>query len=72
MRWGVPDGVRDPATGELVHDDHIVSAALCSVLDEQTWGLTFSEIIPGKDPLSGLKPVGADGIDPISDMGGAY
>ena len=29
MRWGVPDGTRDEATGELVHDDLLVSAAMC-------------------------------------------
>ncbi len=30
MRWGVPDGTRDPASGELMHDDLLISAALCS------------------------------------------
>jgi len=54
MRWGVPDNIRDSATGELVHDDLIVSAALCSVLDEQTWGLAISEVVPGFDPISAL------------------
>ena len=54
MRWSVPDGTRDPATGELVHDDLIISAALCSVLDEQTWGLAISEILPASDPISTL------------------
>ncbi len=29
MRWGVPDGTRDDTTGELVHDDLLVSAAMC-------------------------------------------
>ena len=29
MRWGVPDGTRNEATGELVHDDLLVSAAIC-------------------------------------------
>ena len=29
MRWGVPDGTRDDATGELVHDDLLVRAAMC-------------------------------------------
>ncbi len=37
MRWGVPDGTRDDATGEWVHDDRIVAAALCAVLDDQEW-----------------------------------
>ena len=30
MKWGVPDGTRDISTGELVHDDLLVSAVtLC-------------------------------------------
>lgn len=54
MRWGVPDGTRDIKTGELIHDDLIISAALCSTLDEQTWGLAISAVIPGYDPISSL------------------
>lgn len=52
MRWGVPDGTRDPASGELVHDDLVISAALSAVLDGLEWsagGPTM--IIPGEDPL---------------------
>ena len=37
LRWGVPDGTRDPATGELIHDDHLVAAALVAELDDQEW-----------------------------------
>jgi hypothetical protein len=37
VRWGVPDGTRDPLSGELLHDDLLISAALCAVLDEQDW-----------------------------------
>ena len=37
LRWGVPDGQRDSATGEPVHDDRLVAAALVSVLDDQDW-----------------------------------
>lgn len=29
VRWGVKDGTRDPATGRLIHDDLVMSAALC-------------------------------------------
>ena len=54
MRWSVPNGTRDPASGALIHDDLIVSSALCSVLDEQPWGLAISEVLPGIDPLSSL------------------
>jgi hypothetical protein len=83
IRWGVPDGIRDLATafpsgvGAQIHDDLVISAALCTVLDEQTWGMAVSEIIPGKNPLSGLKDIRVDairpnGIDPLSDMGETY
>ena len=37
LRWGVPDGQRDATTGELVHDDRLVAAALVAVLDDQQW-----------------------------------
>ncbi len=40
MRWGVPDGTRDDTTGELVHDDLLVSAALCYALDGLGWALS--------------------------------
>ncbi|MCK5315548.1 MAG: hypothetical protein KAJ53_10515, partial [Anaerolineales bacterium] len=30
--WGVPDGTRDDATGELLHDYLLVSAAMCYAL----------------------------------------
>jgi len=36
VRWGVPDGTRDAATGDLVHDDLLISAAMCAVLDGGT------------------------------------
>ena len=52
MRWGVPDGARHPQTGELLHDDLLVSAALCSVLDTRTWGVGRSQVIQGADPLA--------------------
>jgi hypothetical protein len=50
MRWGVPDGTRDPRSGELVHDDLLMSAALVSLLDNQPIGAAISKVIPGKDP----------------------
>jgi len=37
MRWSVPDGTRNPATGLLVHDDYLTTAALLSVLDNMHW-----------------------------------
>ncbi|MCB2210193.1 hypothetical protein KQH62_04805 [bacterium] len=52
LRWGVPDGTRDPATGDLVHDDLLISASLCALLDETTFNIYLpSAIIPGRDPL---------------------
>ena len=54
MRWGVPEGMRDEASGELLHDDLLISAALCALLDEQEWGLAESEIISPLDPIDDL------------------
>ena len=52
MRWGVPDGTRDPASGEPVHDDLVISAALSAVLDGLEWSMGGpAMIIPGEDPL---------------------
>ena len=45
LRWGVPDGRRDPGSGELLHDDLLISAALCAVLDEQPWGRAESAVV---------------------------
>ena len=53
VKWGVPDGTRNPATGELVHDDQLISGALVAVLDAQDW--TYSAptfVIQGVDPLA--------------------
>ena len=55
MRWGVPDGTRDPSSGERVHDDLIISAALCALLDSQPWGAAGEALlVPGCDPLKEL------------------
>jgi hypothetical protein len=56
LRWGVPDGQRDPARGELLHDDLLLSAALCAALDGEDWavGEARSLVIPPVDPLAGL------------------
>jgi len=45
MKWGVPDGARDYETGDFLHDDLIISAALCSVLDDQEWTVTGPALI---------------------------
>lgn len=57
LRWSVPNGTRDPRTGELVHDDWVLSIALAAILDDQTWGTAESAIIHPRDPLADLKPI---------------
>ena len=55
VRWGVPDGTRDPADGNLVHDDLVISAALVAALEEQDWtaaGPTL--IVRSNDPLKDM------------------
>jgi hypothetical protein len=54
IRWGVPDGTRDTLTGELVHDDLLISAAMCSLLDDQDWGIAESGLVDVIDPLEGM------------------
>jgi hypothetical protein len=52
MRWGVPDGTRDQVSGELVHDDDLMTGAMCTLLDRLDWHTPFAAfIIPGRDPL---------------------
>lgn len=60
------EGRRNPATGELVHDDLLISAALCAELDalyrvgKIALGLANSEVVPdateqrAEDPVEGL------------------
>jgi hypothetical protein len=57
MRWGVPDGTRDVQGGQLVHDDLLISAALCSELERLDWGTAVSGVIAAQDPLEGLDSV---------------
>ncbi len=55
LKWHVPDGTRDPATGQAVHDDWILSAALCAELDGQEWGQAHSTVIEYEDPLHAME-----------------
>ena len=43
VRWGVPEGTRDPGTGRSIHDDLVMSAAL-AVFDEKD--LPLSRTLP--------------------------
>jgi hypothetical protein len=55
VRWGVPDGTRSPNSGELVHDDLLIGAALCAVLDQQDWSISAPTfIIQAADPLADM------------------
>jgi len=56
MRWGVPDGARDPLNGVLLHDDLLLSAALSAVLDELPWPSgSPAVVVPGRDPLEEME-----------------
>ncbi|MBN1537546.1 MAG: hypothetical protein JW908_12485 [Anaerolineales bacterium] len=55
MQWSVPDGTRDPETGAYLHDDLLISAALCAVLDKQHWGTGESQVAAPVDPMQGLR-----------------
>jgi hypothetical protein len=52
IRWGVPDGTRDPTSGQFVHDDLLLSAALIAALPVAGLGPAESEIVPASDPLA--------------------
>jgi hypothetical protein len=56
LRWSVAEAQRDAESGELLHDDLLISAALCAVLDVLEWrlGEARSEVIEAEDPLAGL------------------
>ena len=49
MHWSVPDSKRDQRTGELVHDDLVISATLVSELDAQPFGLAVSRVVKAPD-----------------------
>jgi hypothetical protein len=55
MRWGVPQGKRQASSGELVHDDYLLSAALVSLLDHEAWGMADSQVIRQPDILEGMR-----------------
>jgi len=58
IRWGVPDGARQPISGEVLHDDLLFSAALSTQLDEQDWKVAGQPaLVRRPDPLKELDHV---------------
>ena len=56
IHWGVPAGTRDLHSGDLVHDDLVISAALLSLLDRVPWSLPGpTAIVQAPDPLDDMK-----------------
>lgn len=54
MRWGVPDGTRDPM-GLLIHDDYVTADALTAELDKMIWFIpSETTIIERPDPLEDM------------------
>ena len=52
MRWGVPDGTRDRASGEPVHDDDLITSAMCAILDRMEWRISLPTAwTTPRDPL---------------------
>jgi len=53
LRWGVPEGTRDNATGALIHDDDLLADSLCTQLDKLDWYIPYKPfMIHPKDPLA--------------------
>ena len=50
LRWGVPDGTRDPE-GALIHDDFVLADALVTQLDDLDWSLSSPTLIINRDPF---------------------
>ncbi len=58
MSWGVPDGTRDEI-GDLVHDDELISSAMCALLDDQEWAVSDTPLIVERsDPLAEMDSEG--------------
>jgi hypothetical protein len=55
MKWRVPDSARHPISGEPLHDDWVLSAALCGVLEKMDFrsaGVSF--VVEAPDPLGDM------------------
>ena len=52
LAWGVPDGRREVDGSGWLHDDLLVSAAMCAVLDDLPWSTPLpGAILQAVDPL---------------------
>jgi hypothetical protein len=57
LKWSVPNGARDPAGAgrpggrPYLHDDLVMSAALCAVLEAVPWSTGGSGMVHRPDPL---------------------
>jgi hypothetical protein len=51
LHWGVPEGARDPNSGDYVHDDLVISAALAAVLEDKP-AAAYSPSVRGQPLLS--------------------
>jgi hypothetical protein len=49
MRWAVPEGTRDDTTGELIHDDFVMSDSLVVILDKLEWTISQESTILQRD-----------------------
>ncbi len=56
LKWGVPDSTRDLNSGDLLHDDLVICAALLTVLDAQSWAVSGpSALVSAADPLDDME-----------------
>ena len=52
LAWGVPDGRREADGSGWLHDDLLVSAAMCAMLDDLPWSTPMpGAILQAVDPL---------------------
>lgn len=59
LSWGVPPGFTDPLTHVPLHDDWVISASLCALLDKHvSLSQSVSVIISPEDPLENFRSVG--------------
>ncbi|MFZ6029866.1 MAG: hypothetical protein ACOYYS_19300 [Chloroflexota bacterium] len=59
MKWSVPETARDQVTGELIHDDVLLSTAMVALLDAYTWLTPEAPfIVRARDPLADMDEEG--------------